>query len=108
MKLVPPRKWLYLGFLATAGLALVSKTHWPTPQEAARERCMSTYGPHDWDVLESLSNTDAAVIEALPCHDQHAALNRLAHIPMDRRDKWLDDQAHSLHYSPLPSGTTAK
>ena len=66
---------------------------------------MGTYGLRDWDVVESLSNPKAAVLEALPCNDQHAALNRLAHLATDRRDKWLDDQGHALHYSPLPSDT---
>jgi hypothetical protein len=98
----------YLSLLATLGLLEASRIHWPTPQEAARERCMGTYGLRDWDVVESLSNARSAVIEALPCCDQHAALNHLAHIPTDRRDKWLDDQAHAPHYSHLPFGATAK
>jgi hypothetical protein len=108
VKLASPRKWLYLSLLATVGWAVVSQTHWPTTKEATQERCMGTYGLRDWDVVESLSNTRSAVIETLPCYDQHAALNRLAHMPTDRRDKWLDDQGHSPHFSPLPPGKSVK
>jgi hypothetical protein len=108
MKQASAKKWIYLGLLGTVGLVVVSQIHWPTPQEAARERCMGTYDPRDWDVVESLSNPRSAVIEALPCNDQHAALNHLAHLATDRRDRWLDDQAHARHYSPLPSDTPEK
>src|SRR5579862_3766379 len=89
MKQASAKKSIYLGLLGTMGRVVVSQIHWPTPEEAARERCMGTYDLRDWYVVESLSNPRSALIEAPPCKDQHAALNHLAHLATDRRDKWL-------------------
>lgn len=58
-------------------------------EEAAEDKCMDTYGPLDWDVLESLSLTMSSAIKKIPCSEQHAMLDNVANIPKAEREEWL-------------------
>jgi hypothetical protein len=100
-----PKRWFYLGLVATITLVVVSQMRWPTLEEAAQERCISTYGQRDWDVAESLSWSPSSAIKELSCYDQHATLNQLANIPSNQRNDWLDRLMKMRHQSPLSSNT---
>jgi|SRR5580692_273904 hypothetical protein len=108
MKGSSPRRWFYPGLVATLALVLVSQMRWPTPEQAAQERCISTYGQRDWDVAESLSWSLSSAIQELSCNDQHATLNQLANLPSNERNDWLDRLMKMRHESPLSSNTTKK
>jgi hypothetical protein len=108
MKRVSLKSWFCLGLFATIVLIVISQSDWPTAEEAAQERCMTTYGSRDWDVVESLSSTSSSAIRNIPCSDQHLVLNQLADVPKGQRNEWLDRLTQTRHQSFPASSATEK
>ena len=62
-------------------------------KDAAKQDCMKSYGPLDFDVVTSLSWTNSSALENIPsCDAQHDILRQLADVPKADRDEWLDRQ----------------